>query len=100
MAKKAADNSGYLEFKRAVTEGDPGPLYLLWGEEDYLREYYLGRLRELLLSDGMEEFNHKVFQGKELDLNLLTAARDAFPVFAQRTLVEIRDYDPYKAPEA
>lgn len=99
MAKKGTDNSGYMTFKKDLAAGEPGRLYLLWGEEDYLREHYLGRLRTLILSDGMEEFNHKSFQGKDLDLAELEAARDALPVFSARTLVEVRDYDPYKAGE-
>ena len=101
MAKKTADRASFAEFKRSVSEGgEPGRLYLLWGEEDYLREYYLGRLREKLLSGGMEEFNHKCFQGKELDMSALEAARDALPLLGEKTLVEVRDYDPYKAAEA
>ncbi len=100
MAKKSNDTAGYTALKQDLAAGQAGKLYLFWGEEDYLREHYLGRLRALLLSGGMEEFNHKCFQGKDLDLDALAAARDALPVFAQRTLVEVQDFDPYKAGEA
>ena len=75
-------------------------LYVFHGEEAYLREHYLGQLRELLLPEGMEAFNLKVLEGKDLDVRDITAACDCLPMMAQRTLVLVRDYDLFKANEA
>ena len=55
--KTKPDTSGYQTLKKDLASGTPGRLYVLHGEETYLRDYYLGKLRELLLSGGMGEFN-------------------------------------------
>ena len=43
-AKKASKNEAYQKLKTDLKEGNPlGNAYLFYGEESYLREYYLGR---------------------------------------------------------
>ncbi len=46
-AKKTAKNEAYQKLKTDLKEGNPlGNAYLFYGEESYLREYYLGELRK------------------------------------------------------
>jgi len=99
MANTKKDNTEYSELKKAISDNCLKSLYILWGEETYLRDYYFGEMKKLLLPDGLEEFNHKYFEGKSVDINSLAAAVDALPVFSERTLVEVRDFDFYKAGE-
>ena len=47
--KPKADTAGYQQLKKDLSAGTPGQLYIIHGEETYLRDYYLGRLKELLL---------------------------------------------------
>ena len=45
-AKKTAKNEAYQKLKTDLKEGNPlGNAYLFYGEESYLREYYLADLR-------------------------------------------------------
>ena len=97
MAKKAEQNQGYRTFKTELSGGTIRPLYLFWGEEDYLREYYLGKLREACLAGGLEEFNYFRLDGKAADAVSISEAVEALPVFAERKFVEVRDFDFYKA---
>jgi len=99
MAYTKKDNTEYSELKKAVSENRLKSLYILWGEETYLKDYYFGEMKKLLLPVGLEEFNHKYFEGRSVDINALAAAVDALPVFAERTLVEVRDFDFYKSGE-
>lgn len=93
MAKKEKETFDYgAQLKKLKSEG-PQRLYLLYGEEDYLREAYLDALKELCLSGGEADFNYKRLNGASLDLGELGQAVDAVPFFAERTLVEVRDYD-------
>jgi len=100
MAKKTEQNQGYKTFKAELASGNPRPLYLFWGEEDYLREYYLGKLRELCLPPGLEELNYFRLDGKAADLASISEAAEALPVFSERKFVEVRDFDFYKAAQA
>ncbi len=75
-------------------------LYVFHGEEAYLRDHYLGQLRELLLEPGMEAFNLKNLEGKEVDAREIIRAADCLPMMAQHTLVVVKDFDLFKAKEA
>ena len=44
--KKKAEDSAYRELKSDLEKGTLGNLYLFYGEETYLRDYYLNRMKE------------------------------------------------------
>lgn len=93
------DNAEYAQLKKAISEKRLLNLYLLWGEEAYLKEYYYREMKKLLLPKGMEEFNYKYFEGKNVDIEAVYAAVDTLPAFSEHTLVEVRDFDFYKGGE-
>ena len=64
--KQKADTAGYQQLKKDLAGGEPGRLYLFHGEETYLRDHYLGRLKELLLTGGMGEFNLHTIPAREM----------------------------------
>ena len=68
------DNTAMRELKRAIQEGAPKKLYLFHGEEAFLRDYYLARLKEALLPAGLEEFNLHTVQGKDCSVDWIERA--------------------------
>ena len=97
--KTKADNAGYLKLKKDLSAGTPGQLYLFHGEETYLRDHYLGKLRQQLLSGGMGEFNLHELAAKDMSPHALEEAIDCLPMMGARTLVQVTDYDLFKAGE-
>lgn len=97
--KAKADTAGYQKLKKDLSAGTPGQLYLLHGEETYLRDYYLGRLREKVLAGGLEEFNFHPIAAKDMSPHALEEAIDCLPMMAERTLVQVTDFDLFKAGE-
>lgn len=93
MEKGRKKDSAMDGLKKAVAENNIGTLYTFFGEEKYLLEYYLGRIRKQLVPVGLEEFNDKRINGKELTVQRLNDEINALPVFSERTLVEVWDYD-------
>lgn len=93
MAKNKTENLEFSELKKDIKDNTLKNIYALYGEERYLLEYYANQIKKLLLPDGLEEFNHKLFDGKGLDLNMFSEAVDALPVFSERTVVEVHDLD-------
>ncbi len=91
--KKTEEQLNIKAVLRELMENGPGRLYLLWGPEDYLREYYLNQLKSLCLPDGEDGFNYKRLNGPELDPRELQQAVDAFPFLSDRSLVELRGVD-------
>ena len=97
--KTKADNAGYQKLKKDLSAGTPGQLYLFHGEETYLRDHYLGKLREQLLSGGMGEFNLHELPARDMSPHALEEAIDCLPMMGARTLVQVTDYDLFKAGE-
>ena len=99
-AKKTAKNEAYQKLKTDLKEGNPlGNAYLFYGEESYLREYYLGEIRKRLIPAGFEEFNYHALEGKDLTAQSLTEMAEAMPMMAERTLIVVTDWDIYKLNE-
>ena len=95
-AKKASKNEAYQKLKTDLKEGNPlGNAYLFYGEESYLREYYLGEIKKKLIPAGFEEFNYHVLEGKDLTAQSLTEMAETMPMMAERTLIVVTDWDIY-----
>ena len=94
--KGKADTAGYQKFKKDLAQKAPDKLYLLYGEETYLRDYYLGKLKEQILSGGLGEFNFHQLSAKDMSPHALEEAVDCLPMMSERTLIVVNDYDIYK----
>lgn len=97
VKRKAAD-SGFIQLKGSLASGDLGTVYIFHGEESYLREYYLSEMKKHLVA-GFESFNFHKLEGKGLTVQTLTETVEAMPMMAQRTMVQVVDWDLYKLNE-
>ncbi len=97
--KNKPDTSGLDKLKKDLSAGQPGQLYIFHGEETYLRDHYLGRLREAVLTGGLGEFNRHDLSARDMSPHALEEAVDCLPMMAERTLVEVTDFDLFKAGE-
>ena len=97
--KEKADAAGYQQLRKDLSGQKPGRLYLFYGEETYLRDHYLEELRRQILTGGMGEFNFHQVPAKEMSPRRLEEALDCLPMMAERTLVQVTDYDLFKAGE-
>ncbi len=77
---------------RAAIKSGPAGGYFFWGDEDYLKRYYLGALRRAVLADcppGMEDFNRTVLTLEDADVSALAASIRSLPVMAPRRIIEV-----------
>lgn len=98
-SKSKPDTSGLDQLKKDLSAGKPGQLYVFHGEETYLRDHYLGRLREAVLTGGLGEFNRHDLSAKDMSPHALEEAVDCLPMMAERTLIQVTDFDLFKAGE-
>jgi DNA polymerase-3 subunit delta len=99
-AKKAPkSNETFQKLKNDIAAGTPGRAYIFYGEESYLREYYLGELRKKLVPTGFEEFNYHRMEGKDLTVQRLSEMAEAMPMMAERTFIVVTDFDLFKLNE-
>ena len=87
------------ELKKQLKSGQLARCYLLYGKERYLLDHYTRELRKAVLGAEDDPFNLRRLEGKDLDLQELEDAVDAYPSFAEKSLVEVSDYDLFAAAE-
>jgi DNA polymerase-3 subunit delta len=80
--------------REAIKIGKPGRLYVLHGEERYLRDRTLESLRALIPA-GAEGFDYRRFEWKKATASHIRAAVDTPPAVSEIALVEVRDYDMF-----
>ncbi len=93
MARQDKNAPDYGAELKALRQNGPGRVYILRGEEDYLRDSYLAELKKLCLEEGTEAFNYHRLQGPALDMDALRRSVEAMPFMGERTLTEVRDFD-------
>ena len=97
--KASKADESFQKLKADLSAGTVGNAYIFYGEESYLREYYLGELRKKLVPAGFEEFNYHALEGKDTTVQALGEMAEAMPMLSERTLLTVTDMDLFKLPE-
>lgn len=90
--KTKEEQLDFAALRRRLRAEGPARVYLLYGEEDYLREAFVDEVKKLCI-DGENDFNYRRLSGESLSLTELSEAVNALPFFAERTLVEVRQFE-------
>ena len=76
--------------KEDIKKGQFKKVYLLMGEEVYLRNQYRKKLKEALL-DPEDTMNQAVFEGKGINVREVIDLAETLPFFAERRVLELQD---------
>ena len=68
-----------------IKNGTFKPVYLLYGEEAFLKQSYKKKLRAAISGDDTMNYNY--FEGKGPDVKEIISLADTMPFFAERRLV-------------
>lgn len=85
--------------KLNIKEGSFSPVYLFYGEEDYMKKYYLSKIRKKAVGDNLPEFNEHEIDGAKADINDIIDMSLIVPMMNDYALVIIRDFDFSGTPE-
>ncbi len=96
MAVKKKD--GKQQLKQDIRDGSFGRLYIISGEETYLKEYYLNELRRKVVDPDFADFNLIEFEGKGLTFERLSESIDSLPAMSEKKLIIVTDFELYKPP--
>ena len=81
------------DLKKQIDRSQFARLYLIYGEEKYLVDYYARRLIAKACGEGPQDFNFQRFGGADAGMDAIAAAVEALPVFAARKCVAVSDPD-------
>lgn len=71
-------------------------IYLLFGEEGYLKRQYKNRLTKAMLPEG-DTMNYAGYEGKGIDLKEVIDLAETMPFFAERRLIVFEDTGFFKS---
>lgn len=80
-----------------IKTGEFKQIYLLYGEEAFLKNSYKNRLKEAIIGVGDDTMNFARFEGKGLDVDELIRLADTMPFFAERRLILVEDSGFFKS---
>lgn len=82
-----------------IKSGDLKQVYLLYGEEAYLKKQYKDRLKSAIMGDG-DAMNLSSFAGKGIDIREVMSIAETMPFFAEHRLIVIEDSGFFKKASA
>ena len=79
------------KLKEQLKQGNMQKIYLLCGEEKFLRNLYFKQIKDAVLSGGMAEFNYDLFDGDSAEFDSFTDAIERYPQMADKKIVVARN---------
>lgn len=94
MAKH--DSAGLKTLREQIKEKKIGNVYLIYGDEDFLKHYYSDTIKKMIVEPEMEEFNYTVFEGEKQDLDEILMTLNTPPMMADKKMILIKDSKIFK----
>lgn len=79
-----------------IKTGQFKKVYLLYGEEDYLKKQYRDKLTKALINEG-DQMNLAKYEGKDVSVEEVISFADTMPFFADRRVVLVADSGFFKS---
>ncbi|MGN0522525.1 MAG: DNA polymerase III subunit delta [Eubacterium sp.] len=83
---------GEQQLKAQIKSGEYKNAYLIYGEESYLKEFYVSQLKEKLVDLTFEAFNYHSFEGRDCSLDDVLKDAQMLPMMGGYNFILVRDY--------
>jgi len=80
----------YFEAAASLKKGNVDPVYLCYGEEDYLTRLFLSELKKALFGPGESDVSLEDVEGETTPLSRVLESATTIPLFAVRKLIVVR----------
>jgi DNA polymerase III subunit delta len=90
--------SAQRSLHKAITTGSFDRAYLLWGDDDFLKESAAKQIVDKAVDPATRDFNLDVRRAAELDAGALDSLLSTPPMMAERRVVVLRDVGGMKKP--
>ncbi len=82
--------------KKDIREGAKSRVYLVWGDEEFLRDYYKNALIDKVLDKDFADFNFKQYTTKKPDNDEIETFFSSYPCMSEKKIVYIKDSGIFK----
>jgi DNA polymerase-3 subunit delta len=90
---KSPPSSSPQEIIVRMKSGQFDPLYLMYGEEDFLLEEAITALVTTAVAESARSFNLDILYGSETTADRLLALASSYPMMSDRRVVIVREFD-------
>lgn len=80
------------ELKQQIKSGSFANLYVFFGDESYLKNYYVSRICEKAVAKDFYDFNMHKFDGKNTAVDDIVDAVEAVPMMSEYSCIIVKDY--------
>ncbi len=78
--------------KKQIKSGEFSRLYIIYGNEGYLKQFYANTICSKAVDKDFEDFNLKKLDGKDTNLNEIYDCISAFPMMSEYTCTLVKDF--------
>lgn len=78
--------------KKQIKSGEFSRLYIIYGNEGYLKQFYANNICAKAVEKDFEDFNLKKLDGKDTNLNEIYDCISAFPMMSDYTCTLVKDF--------
>lgn len=82
-----------MAIKEDIKSGNFKSVYLMWGEENFLKDYYKKALTAKVLDPTLADFNYMEFNGEKPDPEKVTEFVSSYPFMSDKKVLYIRNSD-------
>ena len=86
-----------MAIKEDIKKGEYKNVYLICGEEDYLKDYYSSMLIKKLVDKDFYDFNYLEFKGVKPEKTRIDEFVSSYPFASEKKVVYIKDSDIFKS---
>gem|GEM_PF-51870 len=86
----------YTALDKSLQRQVISPVYLFYGEETYMRDFYLNRFK-LLIPEEYRDFNLDILDGRETGIETIVNIAGTLPFLSDKRLVIVKNADFFKA---
>ena len=80
------------DLKRQIKERNFKSLYLIYGDENYLKQHYVNLITDKTVDKDFKDFNFHNLDGKDVTLNDLADCVSTFPMMGEYTCTLVKDF--------
>lgn len=83
---------GEIEIKNQIKSGELSNAYMIYGEEGYLKEFYVNQLKKKIVDPTFEDFNFHSYEGKDTSLDNILKDAEMLPMMSEYNFILVHDY--------